>query len=168
MKRLSRRGIAKGKVIVILALSATAAFAIFLGYMAWTYDSFPSQERPFSTYANVVSARFNGTEYAFKIQWLSADFVPEYAQITSPVSDSANSPVCGLNLSAATQGQIIFMPFGISSPSTSLSDVELNIAVSSTLNGTQFTIVYNVDAVTAVPGNILPSNFSCTEPSVPM
>ncbi len=163
-----RRGISKGKVLVLLALSGATAFGIFLGYLYWSNDSFPARVLPFSDYAEVASSTFNGTEYAFSIRWLSSDYVPMYAQLTSPASDSANTNVCDLNLNQVAGGEVIFMPFGLSGPSTSLSNVDLSIAVKSAVNGTQFTIVYHVDSVTAAPGNIQPQAYACTQPSAPM
>lgn len=168
MTQNSPRRPSVGKTLVILALAGAAIFGLLLGYLAWTNDSFPSQERPFSTYAAVASSTFNGTEFAFRVQWLSPGFTPLYAQLTSPTSDSANSVVCNVNSSTVAGNRTIFMPFGISTPSTSLSNVDLSIAVQSPLNGTQFTIDYHVGSVTAVQGDIEPQNMSCTEPSVPM
>ena len=168
MKGTSGSGFSWGKVVVFFALAAAVVFGVVLAYLAWTNDSFPSQQRPFASYANVSSAVFNGTEYAFTVRWASGSYFPMFAQLTSPVSDVANSPVCSLNVSKASSGQVFFMPFGISSPSTSLSDLDLRIAVGSAVNGTSFTIDYHVNQVIASPGDILPANQSCTEPSSPM
>jgi hypothetical protein len=154
--------------LVVIAIVAAVVFGLYIGYLAWTNDSFPSREEPFSNYAQVVSATYNGTEYAFRIQWISADYVPMFAQLTSPDSDSANTDVCGTGLNSVTAGQSIFMPFGLSSPATALSNVDLSVAVKSAVNGTEFTIVYHVESVTALQGDIQPQALACTQPSAPM
>jgi hypothetical protein len=161
-------GFSRGKTFVILAIGGAVAFGLLLGYLAWTNDSFPTQERPFSTYAKVGSSTFNGTEYAFRVQWLSSDFIPLYAQLTSPSSDSANTIVCDVNSTTVGGNETLFMPFSLSSPSTSLTNVDLSIAVQSRVNGTQFTIDYNVGSVAAVQGDIQPQDLSCQEPTAPM
>jgi len=157
-----------GRALVILAIVAAVVFGLYLGYLAWTNDSFPAQTRPFSDYATVTSATFNGTEYAFSLRWNSSDFLPMYAQLTSPATDSANTDVCDTGLSSVSAGQSIFMPFGLSCPSTALSEVDLSVAVKAVTNGTEFTIVYHVDSVTAVPGDFQPQTMACTQPSAPM
>jgi len=157
-----------GKTLVILALGGALVFGLLLGYLAWTNDSFPSREGDFARYAKVSSSSFNGTEFAFRVQWLSPSFTPLYAQLTSPSSDEANTIVCDVNSSATGSNGTIFMPFGLSGPSTSLSDVDLSIAVQSRVNGTQFTIDYTVNSINATQGDIQPQNMSCSEPAVPM
>jgi hypothetical protein len=156
------------KVAVLGALTCAIAFGGYLGYLAWTNGSFPSQQKPFGDYASVASASFNGTEYAFTITWLSADYLPLKAQITSSASEIANSPVCWLGLTSVTPGQSIFMPFGVSSPSTSLTGVDLSIDVKSLATGAEFTIALHVDSVVAQPGDITPSEFVCSQPSSQM
>jgi hypothetical protein len=152
-------------VVVIAAIVGATAFGLFLGYLAYTNDSFPAQQRPFGDYAKVVSMAFNGTEFYFRVEWTaSSDFTPLFAQLTSPSSDAANTPVCGLNLTSIVKGQFVDLPFAISTPSTSLSNVDLAIAVRANSNSTEFTIVYHVDSVVAQPGKIYPSNFACLEP----
>lgn len=151
-----------------MVLGGAVAFGLFLGYLAWANDSFPNQEGHFSQYAKVTSSSFNGTEFAFRVQWLSPDFTPLYAQLTSPSSDEANTIVCDVNSSASAGNQTIFMPFGLSGPSTSLSNVDLSIAVQSRVNGTRFTIDYAVSSINATQGDIQPQDISCSEPSTPM
>lgn len=138
-------------------------FGLFIGFLALNNDSFPSQVRPFSNYASVVSSTFNGTEYAFVVKWGSASYLPLYAQLTSPSTDAANTPVCGTGLSSVSSGQMIFLPFSISPSSPTLSNVDLSIAVKSVVNGTEFSIVYNVPSVTAGNSPITPSNISCRQ-----
>ena len=156
----------KARILVIAAVVAAVAFGLFLGYLAYTNDSFPAQVRPFSDYATVASALFNGTEYAFTLQWLNASYVPQFAQLTSPNTDAANTPVCGIQLSGIKDNQTVFLPFTISPASATLSDVDLSIAVQSATNSTQFTIVYNVPSVSAPANNqpITPSNITCQQP----
>jgi hypothetical protein len=59
------------------------------------------------------------------------------------------------------------MPFGLSSPSSSLSNVDLQIAVQSSHNGTRFTIDFHVDTVEAAQGNIQPQALSCSQRAAP-
>ena len=161
------RGISRERALVAIALVGALGFSLFLGYLAWTNDSFPIQQRPFRDYASVTAASFNGTEFSFTLQWSSSDYVPMYAQLTSDASDAANTPVCDLGLKSVSAGQTIIMPFGLGAPSTALSQVDLWIAVQSVRNGTQFSIVYHVDNVTAAAGDILPKGLSCTQPNNP-
>ena len=152
------------KVFVILAIGGAVLFGGYIGYLAWSNDSFPIQEKPFGDYAAVASSSFNGTELAFEVKWLSAEYLPLYAQVTSPTSDAANTPVCGLGLQNVTEGQVIPMPFGISKPSSVLTNVDLSIAVRSVATGAEFTIAYHAGSLPAQQGNITPSNFSCRQP----
>jgi len=150
--------------IVILAIVAAVVFGIFLGYLAWANDSFPVETRPFDQYASVASSTFNGTEFAFKINWLNASYLPLYTQLTSPATDAANTPVCDLKLSQVSSGQSLFLPFAISPPSATVNNVDLAIAVKSLSTGGEFTIEYTVQTASAANGNIIPSNVSCEQP----
>lgn len=154
----------RAKLVVMIALVGAVAFGLFIGYLAYSSDSFPAQERPFADYAKVLYSSFNGTEYAFRIQWNSSSYVPLFTQLTSPATDAANTPVCDLETSSIKTGQTIFLPFTISPASAALSNVDLAIAVQSATNGTQFTIVYNVPLVNATNAAITPSNITCQEP----
>ena len=151
------------KIVVVLAIVFAVVFGIFLGYLAFANNSFPSQEMPFGNYASVVSSTFNGTEYAFVIQWRNATYLPIYAQLTSPATDEANTPVCWLGLSTAGVGQQVFMPFTISPATATLSNVDLSIAVGKSVSSPAFTIVYNVVNVSATNAPITPSNITCQE-----
>ncbi len=155
-------------MLVIAAVAAAAVFGVYLGYVAWSNDSFPARVGNFDTYGKVVAADFNGTDFAFRVQWLSADYLPMFSQLTSQGSEAANSPVCDLGLTSAAAGEEIFMPFGVSPPEGALMNVDLSIAVRSVVNGTQFTITYHVNNITAVQGDIKPTYLLCTEPSAPM
>jgi hypothetical protein len=159
------KGMSNGRLLVVVAIVGAAAFGLFLGYLAYTNDSFPAQQRPFGDYASVVYSSFNGTEFAFHVEWLNASYVPLYAQLTSQTTDAANTPVCSIGLSVVKSGQMVFMPFGISPASVTLSNVDLSIAVKSAINSTEFTIVYTVASVSASNGIITPSNLSCEEPA---
>jgi len=152
------------KLVVVVALVGAAAFGLFLGYLAYSADSFPAQTRPFATYARVVYSSFNGTEYAFRVEWNNSNYVPLFTQLTSPDTDAANTPVCDLKLSSVESGQTLFLPFTISPESAALSNVDLAIAVQSATNSTQFTINYNVPLVNATNAIITPSNITCQEP----
>ena len=154
------------KLLVVAALVGAVAFGLFIGYLAYSSDSFPSQTRPFGNYARVVYSSFNGTEYAFGIEWNSSKYVPLFTQLTSPSTDAANTPVCDLNMSSVRSGQTIFLPFTITPESATLSNVDLAIAVRSAANSTQFTIIYNVPLVSATDASITPSNITCQQPSV--
>ncbi len=154
------------KVFVLAAVAGAVIFGVYLGYLAWSNDSFPAQQKPFGDYATVTSSTFNGTDYSFQVQWLSADYVPQYAQLTSLASDAANTPVCDTGLSSVVAGQSILMPFAITHPSAELSNVDLSIAVKPVaVGGQSFTIVYNVPSVSAHPGDIVPSDIACQQPA---
>jgi hypothetical protein len=139
-------------------------FSLYIGYLALTNDSFPSQQRPFASYASVTSSTFNGTEYAFNLKWLNASAVPYQAQLNSPVTDAANTAVCATELKSVTSGQNIFLPFTISPRSPTLQNVDLYIAVHPVHGGSDFTIVYNVSSISASNGHITPSNVTCSQP----
>lgn len=161
-----KRKVSGATIIVIVAIGGAVAFGGAIGYLEWSQDSFPTQMQPFSTYANVTSSNFNGTEFAFQIQWLKSGYLPLYSQITSPDTDVANSPVCNIGLSSVQTGEEIFMPFAIEQASTYLDNVNLWIAVKNLTSNTEFTITYNVLNVTAPnnPSDILPITEACYEP----
>ena len=162
---MSRPSLAK--IAVLATFVGALTFGGYLGYLAWTNDSFPSLQKPFGGYANVTSVEFNGTEYAVTIAWQSGSDIPLYVQITSSVSDGANSPVCDLGLASVTKGQSIFMPFGFNGPSATPTNVELLIAVKPA-TGPEFTIQQQIDNFTAQGGDIVPAQFACAEPPSPM
>jgi hypothetical protein len=153
------------KVAVVVAVAGSVAFGVYVAYLGWSYDSFPVSEKPFADYAGVASTSFNGTEVSFDVRWLSADFVPLKAQLTSPTTDAANSPPCWLDLKNVTSGEVIPMPFTISQPSSVLKDLSLYIAVKSVSTGEEFTIVHYITDLDAHPGNVFPSNYTCQEPA---
>lgn len=152
------------KLLVAAIIVGAVAFGTYLGYLAWSNDSFPTATRPFESYASVTSTAFNGTEVAFHITWINSDFVPYQAQLTSSTTDAANTPVCALQLASVHSNQTIFMPFTIASPTAAVSNVDLSIAVKSQSTGADFTIVYSVTSLTASNGNILPSDVTCQQP----
>jgi len=151
------------KVFVVLAIVFATVFGLYLGYLAFANNSFPTQEMPFANYASVVSSTFNGTEYAFVVQWNNATYLPLYAQLTSPATDAANTPVCGTGLTSVTVGQQVFMPFTISPATATLQNVDLSIAVGKTPSNPLFTIDYNIPDVNATNAHITPSNITCEE-----
>ena len=154
----------KARVVVIVAIVGAVGFGVYIGYLAWTNDSFPSEVRPFSAYANVTSSTFNGTEFAFNVRWDNASYLPLFAQLTSPATDAANTPVCDLGMSTVKADQTIFMPFTVSPPSATVNNVDLSIAVKTIATGQEFTIVYNVATASATNTPIVPSNISCQQP----
>jgi len=158
--------VSTAKLLVVAALVGAVAFGLLVGYLAYSNDSFPAQTRPFASYARVVYSSFNGTEYAFRVEWNSSNYVPLFTQLTSPATDAANTPVCDLAMSSVKSGETIFLPFTISPASATLSNVDLAIAVQSSTNSTQFTIVYNVPLVSATNAPITPSNIACQQPLV--
>ena len=168
MKSDTRRRLPLAKLVVLAAFIGAIAFGGYLGYLAWANDSFPSTLKPFTNYANITSVEFNGTEYAVTISWLSGNALPNYVQITSSVSDAANSPVCDLGLTSVTQGQSIFMPFGLSGTSAAPTSVDLWIAVKNLTTGTSFTIQQQIDNYTSFLGDITPEQLVCTEPASAM
>jgi hypothetical protein len=149
---------------VLASIVGAVVFALYIGYLALTNDSFPSQQRPFASYATVTSANFNGTEYAFNLRWLNASAIPYQAQLNSPVTDAANTAVCATELKAVTADQNIFLPFTINPRSPTLQNVNLYIAVHPVQGGSDFTIVYNVPSISASNNAITPSNIACTQP----
>ena len=153
------------KLLVVVVVAGALIFGGYVGYLAWVNDSFPTQTRPFSEYASITSANFNGTEYAFNVQWLRADVVPLYAQITSSDTDAANSPVCDVVVNQTQAGGASFLPFAINQHLAVLTNVELSVAMKSVVNGSEFTIAYDVVNATANPGNIVPSAISCSQPA---
>jgi len=157
------KSMSRAKLLVIAVVVAAVAFGLLLGYLAYADDSFPAQERPFGEYASVVYSSFNGTEFAFRVQWENASYVPIYTQLSSPSTDAANTPVCNLGLASTQKGQVIFMPFSISPASAALSDVDLSIAVRSATNNTSFTIIYNIPSINATNSAIIPSNIACQQ-----
>jgi hypothetical protein len=158
--------VSTAKLLVVVVLVGAAAFGLFVGYLAYSNDSFPAQTRPFASYAKVVYSSFNGTEFAFRVEWNSSNYVPLFTQLTSPATDAANTPVCALKLSSIRSGQTIFLPFTINPASATLTNVDLAIAVQSVTNSTQFTIIYNVPVISATNATITPSNITCQEPLV--
>jgi hypothetical protein len=155
------------RVVVVLAVVAAVVFGVYVGYLAWANDSFPAETRSFDQYATVASSSFNGTEFAFRISWLNSSYLPLYAQLTSPATDAANTPVCDLKVSSVSSGQTLFLPFTISPPSATVNNVDLSIAVKSLSSGSEFTIAYNVPTASAANGDITPSNVSCEQPLGP-
>jgi hypothetical protein len=155
-----------GKLLVLAALVGAVAFGLLVGYLAYSNDSFPAQTRPFANYASVAYSSFNGTEFAFRVEWNSSNYLPLFTQLTSPATDAANTPVCDLKLSTIKGGQTIFLPFTISPESATLSNIDLKIAVQSATNGTQFTIIYNVPLISATNAPITPSDITCQQPLI--
>jgi len=151
------------RTLVVLAVVFAVVFGLYIGYLAFANNSFPTEEMPFGNYASVVSSTFNGTEYAFVIQWNNATYLPLYAQLTSPATDEANTPVCGVNVTSVTVTKQVFMPFTISPATANLENVELSIAVGKTASNPAFTIVHNVANVNATNAKITPSNITCEE-----
>jgi hypothetical protein len=152
----------RNKIIVAGVILGAAAFGLLLVYFAFLNDSFSTNIRPFGTYASIQTAVFNGTEVSYTVQWNSPNYTPLYAQITSPNSDEANSPVCDM---PAPDGQVYVLPFATTTPSTALSQVTLEIAVKSSTNSTQFSIEYELNQMTAAPGDLVPTSYSCSEPA---
>jgi len=149
--------------LVVAAVVGALVFGGYLGYLAYA-NAFPTHQRPFSEYARVVSAEFNGTELAFQVQWLRSDSLPLFAQVTSTDVDAANSPECDIGISSVQPGQTSFMPFAVTQHLQVITNAELSVAVKSVVNGTEFTIVYPIATIQANPGNISPSNISCSQP----
>lgn len=153
------------RAVVVVAIMGAVVFGIYLGYLAWSQDSFPAATKPFGNYATVTSYTFNGTEFAFNLTWENASTLPLKAQLTSPTTDAANTPVCGVGLASVNRGQSIFMPFSISPESPALNSVSLNIDVRPLGGGGDFTIIYNVANILASNTPIVPSNITCQEPA---
>ena len=160
----SKRRISTAKLLVIIAIVGAVVFAAYIGYLAFVNESFPVEERPFANYAAMASPpQFNGTEISFHVRWLNSDYIPVKAQITSDTSDAANSPTCFFDLSSVSAGQVIAMPFGLSSATPVITNVQLSIDVSTAATGHDFTISYTVNSTSAAQGDVTPTNVSCFE-----
>lgn len=147
-----------------MAIAGAVVFAGYIGYLAWVNESFPVEERPFADYAAMaVPPQFNGTDISFHVRWMNADYLPIKAQVTSPASSAANTPTCFLDLQAVGPGQVIPMPFGISTATPVLTNVQLSIDVKTLATGHEFTIIYTVDYINATAGNVTPTNISCQQ-----
>lgn len=162
MSQPTKEGVSVGKVAVIVAIVGAVAFGGYLGYLAYSNDSFPAQQRPFGNYASVVSYAFNGTELSYNVKWLNADYLPMFAQLTGD-QDTVNTPVCGLGLQSVTSGQVLPLPFALAHPSPTVTNVQLSIAVRALSNGSEFTIVYIIPSASAQNAPISPSNVACRQ-----
>lgn len=160
----AKRGISKAKVLVIAVMAVAVIFAAYIGYLAFANESFPVEQRPFGNYAAMASPpQFNGTEISFHVRWLNSDYIPVKAQINSDTTDAANSPTCYLDLTSVNASQVIAMPFGLSSATPVITNVQLSIDVSTVATGHDFTIVYTVNSTSAAQGDVTPTNISCQE-----
>lgn len=158
------RGVSRGRAAIVIALVGALAFGLYLGYLAYANDSFSTTVKPFDDYANVTSYNFNGSELAYNVTWENSSALPLYAQVTSPSTDAANTPVCSIGLSSVTSGQNVFMPFTINPEDATLQSVNLNIEVKDLASGHQFSIVFSLSLVNATNNPITPSDISCEEP----
>jgi hypothetical protein len=152
------------RAVVVAAIVGAVIFGVYLGYLAEVNDSFPTQTKPFGNYAAVTSDTFNGTEFAFNLTWENASGLPVQAQLTSPDTDAANTPVCLVGLTSVSEGQTVFMPFTISPESPTLVNVALSIEVQPVGGGGDFTIVFNTATISATNTPIVPSNITCQQP----
>jgi len=151
-------------VLVIAVMAVAVIFAAYIGYLAFANESFPVEQRPFGNYAAMASPpQFNGTEISFHVRWLNSDYIPVKAQINSDTTDAANSPTCYLDLTSVNASQVIAMPFGLSSATPVITNVQLSIDVSTVATGHDFTIVYTVNSTSAAQGDVTPTNISCQE-----
>ncbi|MDG6899703.1 MAG: hypothetical protein JRM91_04515 [Nitrososphaerota archaeon] len=150
--------------VMLAILAGSIIFGLLVGYAAYTSALFPQKQEPFGDYATVVSTSFNGTELAFNVRWNNASALPLRVQVTSTVSTEADSPQCSAGLSSVTSGQVLFLPFAVSPPSGALDNVYLSIAAKNLGTGNQFTIMYNLDNITASPSIITPIGPICELP----
>ena len=151
-------------MLVIAVMAVAVIFAAYIGYLAFANESFPVEQRPFGNYAAMASPpQFNGTEISFHVRWLNSDYIPVKAQINSDTTDAANSPTCYLDLTSVNASQVIAMPFGLSSATPVITNVQLSIDVSTVATGHDFTIVYTVNSTSAAQGDVTPTNISCQE-----
>jgi hypothetical protein len=152
------------KAAVVAAIVGAVVFGLYVGYLEWTYDSFPVRQEPFGSYAQVVYSGFNGTEYSFGLKWLNASYVPLYAQVTSD-TDAGNTIVCGVGPNPPQAGGVFYMPFAASQTSAVLQNVQLSVAVGAR-NTTKalFTIQYDFGTVSASAGDVVPISGVCKQP----
>jgi hypothetical protein len=152
------------KILVIMAVVVGSAIIIYVAVEQSSAPTFPVQQKPFDEYASVVSSVFNGTEYSFKVEWTAGgNYSLLFAQMTSSTS-VGNSPICSVGIRSIATGQVVDLPFSLSSNASSLADVGLSLAVQSVGNGSQFTIQYRAGNATAVVGDIQPSTYACFPP----
>ncbi|MDG6941374.1 MAG: hypothetical protein JRN34_00400 [Nitrososphaerota archaeon] len=152
------------RLVVVAILIGAIAFGLVVGYLGYNSALFPTKQVPFGNYASVVSTSFNGTELAFNVRWNNASALPLKVQLTSTTSTQADSPVCVAGLSSVTSGQVIFFPFAVSPPSGTLVNVDFSIAVKDLATGNQFTIIYNLNTITADNATITPIGPICELP----
>jgi hypothetical protein len=55
------------------------------------------------------------------------------------------------------------MPFGLTTATPVITNVQLSIDVSAVATGHDFTIVYTVNSTSAAQGNVQPTDISCYE-----
>jgi hypothetical protein len=159
-----KKRISTAKLLIVVVIVGAVIFGGYVGYLAFANESFPVEQRPFSDYATMASPpQFNGTEISFHVRWLNSDYIPVKAQINSDTTDAANSPACYLDLPSVSEGQVIAMPFGLSSATPVITNVQLSIDVSTVATGHDFTIVYTVNSTSAAQGDVTPTNVSCYE-----
>ena len=152
----------RNRVIIVLVIVGALAFSLYLGIEAYENQSFPVQTEPFALYATVTEARFNGTIYLFVLNWSNGNYTPLFAQMTAD-QDQANSPVCSIGDSSVSTGQTLTLPFSTNGPITSVSNVDLYIAVKNNTSMNEFTIDYHINNATAQIGDLAGINYSCVE-----
>ncbi|MCL4355075.1 MAG: hypothetical protein JRN56_00695 [Nitrososphaerota archaeon] len=150
--------------VMLAVLFGSIFFGLLIGYFAYTSALFPPKQEPFGNYATVTSTSFNGTELAFNVRWNNASALPLKVQVTSTVSTEVDSPQCMAGLSSVTSGQMLFLPFAVSPPSGGLNNVYLSIAAKDLVTGNQFTIMYNLNNITASSSLITPIGPICELP----
>jgi hypothetical protein len=144
-----------GKLIVVGAVIAASAILLYVATTSLGSPSFPSEQKPFSEYATVMSSTFNGTEYNFQLQWRAAgNYTPLFAQMTS-TSSYEDSAVCDVGISSISRGETLNLPFVLPENATTLSGVGL-------------TIQFQAGNATAISGDIAPSSYACFTPSEEM
>lgn len=156
------KGNRRAKAIVAVFIIGAVVFSLYLGVEAYENQSFPRQTEPFSQYATMTEARFNGTIYLFVLNWDNGGYTPLYAQMTAD-QDQANSPACQIGNSTVASGQTLTLPFSTNGPLTAVSDVDLWIAVKNNTSTSEFTIDYHVNNATAQIGDLPGINYSCVE-----
>jgi hypothetical protein len=146
------KGGRRGKLLVALLLVFSLVLGIAVVYYEYANTSFPARERPMAEFATVAYQRFNGTEYLFRVQWAAhGNYTTLYAQLTS---NEYTTPVFDVRYEGVRPGQVLGMPFPLSVPYLSLHNVNLYLAVRDNSNMSEFTLVYHVESVQAVQGNI--------------
>ncbi len=139
-----RNAISRGTLVVLIMMVGAAAFGTVFGYLQYINNSFPSKIMDFQKFASLKGYSFNGTVFSIYIQWFDKDkYMPLYAQF---ISDQYASRVYDVATQLHPNGTLL-LPFPVEVSLSSMTNVELLIAVKNMTDGTDFTVVYSIGNV---------------------